>query len=143
MSIDAMRRQWWRSIGVGVAAGGALVFAVTGCSGSQDDAVSSAVEQYAAALQDGDGAQACDILAPSVRSELEQSTGDPCERAVLDEAVVPDGPAGQVEVYGLSAQVRLPGDTVFLTRFDDGWHVSAASCEPTPRDVYDCRVKGS
>jgi len=132
------RRSWWSSsICVLVA------FGATACAGSQDESALTAAQAYAAALADGDGDVACAVLAPSVRSELEQTTGKACERAILDEGVVTEGHGLEVLVFGTSAQVRLDDDTVFLSRFQDGWHVTAAACSPTPRGVYDCRVKAS
>ena len=53
------------------------------------------------------------------------------------------GPVTAVEVWGDSAQVRFAGDTLFLARFDDGWHVRAAGCQPQAADVpYSCQVEG-
>lgn len=125
------------------AAGGLLTLTLSGCAGSQDASALGVAQIYAAALADGDGDAACAVLSPTVRSELEQATGSACGRAVLEEGVVPEGDGDDVLVYGVSAQVRFVGDTVFLGRFRDGWRVTAAACSATPRDVYDCRVKGS
>jgi hypothetical protein len=48
-----------------------------------------------------------------------------------------------VAVYGLQAEVILSGDTVFLSRFEDGWRVIAAGCTPQEGKPFDCLVKGS
>ena len=125
------------------AAGVLLTLTLSGCAGSQDASALGVAQTYAAALADGDGDAACAVLAPAVRSELEQATGSSCGRAVLEEGVVPEGDGDDVLVYGVSAQVRFVGDTVFLGRFHDGWRVTAAACSATARDVYDCSVKGS
>ena len=120
-----------------------VVLSATACGGSQDESALSAAQAYAAALADGDGDVACSVLAPSVSSELEQTSGKACKRAILDDGVVTEGHGLEVQVYGTSAQVRLADDTLFLSRFQDGWHVTAAACSPTPRGVYDCRIKAS
>ena len=83
------------------------------------------------------------MLARSTKSELEQSTGDPCETAILDEAIQALGARIDVDAYGTMAQARFEQDTLFLTRFESGWRVLAAACTPRPSvDSYDCRVKG-
>jgi hypothetical protein len=46
-----------------------------------------------------------------------------------------------VEVWGRDAQVRLGGDTVFLTETDAGWRVTAA-CRPRGEAPYECQVEG-
>ncbi len=84
------------------------------------------------------------MLAHSTRSELEQSTGDPCAEAILSETVPIAGPEIDVDAYGTMARARYEEDTLFLTRFESGWRVMAAACTPRPSiDGYDCKVKGS
>ena len=137
--MSTRRRSWWSCpLCLLVVLGGA-----TACAGSQDESALAAAQAYAAALAGGDGDGACDVLAPGVRSELEQASGEACGQAILDEGAVTDIRDLEVEVYGTSAQVRLTDDTIFLSRYQDGWHVTAAACSPTPRGVYDCRVTGS
>jgi hypothetical protein len=87
------------------------------------------------------------VLARSTLSELEQSSGEPCEDAILDEATRPGvlktNADADIDVYGTMAQARYPKDTLFLTRFRSGWRVMAAGCEArTSVDGYDCTVKG-
>ena len=138
-----MRR---RSRWLGLASALSLVLVTNGCAGSQDGTASAVAQEYAAALGAGDGARACAVLAPSVRDELEQSSGKPCGEAVIEEAVPGEGEnEGNVlvEVYGTSAQIRLSGDVLFLTRFQHTWRITAASCSSTPREVYECRIKGA
>jgi hypothetical protein len=116
---------------------------VTSCGASQDQSVTEAAESYAEALAQDNGASACSVLAPSTRSELEQSSGKDCTEAILDEAVTDMGARVSVAAYGTMAQVRFASDTVFLTRFRTGWRVLAAACTP-PEGVgpYDCQVQG-
>jgi hypothetical protein len=116
---------------------------LTSCGGTQDDDVAGVASVFASALAAGDGAQACSVLARSTRSELEQSTGDPCEKAILDEATRPVGSQVDVDAYGTMAQVRYKEDTLFLTRFESGWRVMAAACTPrSSTHGYDCNVTG-
>ena len=117
---------------------------LTSCGGTQDEDVADVATVFASALEAGDGARACTVLAHSTRSELEQSTGDPCEEAILDETVQPVGPEIDVDAYGTMARAQFEEDTFFLTRFETGWRVMAAACTPRPSvDGYECKVKGS
>jgi hypothetical protein len=62
---------------------------------------------------------------------------------VLEEKLSPAEGVRRVDVHGRQARVRLAGDTLFLARFDAGWKVVAAGCEPQPDEQpYDCMVKG-
>ena len=86
---------------------------------------------------------ACELLAPATLESL-QSDGEDCAEAVTEAA--PEGsPAGEpsADVYGRDAMVRWGGTTLFLARFDDGWLVTAAGCEPRGDDLpYDCSIEG-
>ena len=93
-------------------------------------------------MADGDGAAACALLAPTTRSELEQSTGKECAVAILEEAPDAGGDGGDVQVFGVMAQVRWDGDTVFLTRMPDGWRVLAAGCVPRCEGAVRVRREG-
>lgn len=123
--------------GVLVLAGG-----LTSCAGSQDDAATSVAQLLAAAVAGGHGDDACRLLAPAARTELEDSSGTPCAQAVLQERVGTGDPVG-VEVFDTMAQVRLEDDTVFLSRFDGDWLVVAAACTPQPPGPYDCDIQVS
>jgi hypothetical protein len=61
---------------------------------------------------------------------------------VIAQVPLRGGPVEAVEVWGGQAQVRLAGDTVFLTETPSGWRVTAAACEPRGEMPYDCRVEG-
>lgn len=115
---------------------------LAGCGGSQDVAVSDVAEEFYTSVADGDGAAACALLAPTTRSELEQSSGKKCATAILQETPQAHGDSGIVEVFDTMAQVRFDGDTAFLTRMPNGWRVLAAACSPRPVGPHDCRVKG-
>lgn len=124
----------------GLVVGSAAV--LSGCSGSQDRAAATAAEEFYAAVGSGDGSAACELLAPRAREELEQSSGMPCDRAVLEEGLPADGSVGTTEVYGTMARVDYGADTVFLSEFDAGWRVVASGCTFVADALpYDCRVK--
>lgn len=99
-------------------------------------------EDFYAAVSRGDGAAACELLAPATRDELEQSAGRPCAVAVLEEDVPRAGQARDVNVYGAAGEVELEGDTAFLGEFPDGWRVTAVGCTARPPEPYDCQVAG-
>lgn len=133
-----------RSIGLGasgvVLAGSAVL--LSACGGAQDDPVRAAADAFYGAVTAGEGAAACDVLAPVTRSELEQSSGTTCAEAVLAEGVPSVGEPRRVEVFGTMAQISYAGEVAFLTRFDDEWRVLAAACTPTPIR-YDCSLQGA
>jgi hypothetical protein len=89
-----------------------------------------------------DGSSACLALAPRTRTELEQSTGKPCEQGLFDEDVPAVSAAETVSVFGTMAQVRYGNETTFLTRFQSGWKVLAAGCTPTTAGRFDCQISG-
>jgi hypothetical protein len=123
-----------------VAATGVL----SSCGNAQDDDVARVARAFYSAVEAGKGAQACALLAPATRTELQQSSGTPCDEAILDEVETPVGRQVDVDAFGTMAQARLAGDTVFLTRFDTGWLVMAAACtRPKQPGAYECRVKGA
>ncbi len=118
------------------------VGAMSGCASSQEDRVRTAVDDFYRAVASEDGAAACATLAPTTRSELEESSGLPCDQAVLEEDVPEVTAPTDVEVFGTEAQVQYAGETAFLTRFADGWRVVSAVCTPTP-NRYDCKIQGA
>jgi hypothetical protein len=136
-------RTWGSGIGSGIALAALCVATLTGCGGSQDETVRDLARHFNDALAAGEGAAACDVLTPSTRDELEQSTGKACSEAVLEEPIPAVIGAGEVAVFGTMAQVDYAGDTVFLTRMPDGWKILAAGCAPRATGPYDCTLKGS
>jgi hypothetical protein len=123
-----------RRISIGAGLGGALL-ALTGCaSASQADVVK------AAAVFENPSADAqtrCALLAPATLSTVQQSS--PCSEAI-GHLPLQGGPVRSVQVWGGGAQVKLGGDTVFLTQTDGGWKVTAALCQPRGEAPYDCQV---
>jgi hypothetical protein len=128
-----MRGRWM------LAATGALAALMTGCASAAEPDVS----QVASAFEDpsGDPQARCDLLAPATLATFESDASAPCEDALTD-VPLPGGRISSVEIWGGDAQVRLGGDTLFLTRTDTGWKVTAAGCESRGEAPYDCEVDG-
>lgn len=120
---------------------GSLVLCATACSSTQEGEVEQVAEQLRAAVEDEDGAAACELLSQEAQKELENS-GDSCEVAIMDAGLSPDGRVEQVSVYGTSGQVRYDDDVVFLSEFPEGWKVIGAGCERQAAAPYDCTVQG-
>jgi hypothetical protein len=128
------------SLRVAILACGLL--ALGGCQSAQDADVASSANAFYTAVADLDGTRACTWFAATTRTELEDSSGKPCDQAVLEENLTaPSGPA-VVETYGFMAQIRYVDETTFLTRFPGGWRVLAVGCVPAQSSGYDCQVKG-
>lgn len=95
------------------------------------------------AAQAGNSRQACLLLAPETRHEVEQESGGPCAQALLDMEFPPADVPASAEVYGRQAMVQMGQQTVFLVRVGSVWRVNAAGCTPRPSDLpYDCTIKG-
>ena len=120
----------------------AMVLPVAGCGSAQESGVEDVATSFYQAVSDGDGEAACDLLGPATRSELEQSAGKPCAEALPDEDVPEVDAPLDVRVFGTQAEVRWPGETTFLARFQGGWKVMAAACTPRPHQPYDCAISG-
>jgi hypothetical protein len=130
------RRACWALGGLTVA------LALASCASREADDAMSVADGLAAAVGRGSGADACRLLAPAARRDLEDSSGASCDEAILEEPVG-TGPTVDVEVFDTMAQVRLQDDTVFLSRFDGDWLVVAAACTPDPPGPYDCSIQAS
>jgi hypothetical protein len=120
-----------------VLAAGAVL--LTGCS----SASRPEVEQVASTFEDpsSDPGERCDLLAPATLAAFEQDESAPCTDAIQDLPLV-DGGVESIEVWGGDAQVKLSGDTVFLTETSAGWRITAAACTPRAEAPYDCEVEG-
>ena len=120
--------------------GGVATALLTGCAGSQDEPAGSSARRLLEAAQGGDGAAACEQLAPAARSELEQQSGTACEEAILEEDLGDGSGELVVEVFDTMAQARVGDQTVFLSRYDGRWLVVGAACTPVPGRPYDCSI---
>jgi hypothetical protein len=119
-----------------------VLASLASCGSPADSDASEAARTFHESVARADGLRACAALSARTRSELEQSGGKPCPAAVLEESLPPLGEPVQTRVYGTAAQVGSTGDTVFLSRFDQGWKVTAAGCTRQPTGLYDCQIQG-
>lgn len=119
-----------------------VVAGAAGCAPAQDAAVRTVGGRFYAAYAAADGARACDELAPRTRSALEQSAGEPCAMALLEEQVPHVDRPTRIQVFGTQAEIKWPGETTFLARFDGGWKVTAAACTPRAHKPYECSISG-
>jgi hypothetical protein len=117
--------------------------ALTGC-GTGTGGPSRAVGEFEKALRADDHGVSCALLAPDTQEEVAQSgqPGQSCADAIADEDLPDGGSVRTVDVYGQQARTVLAGDTVFLSRFPDGWRVVAAGCELRAGHPYRCTVQG-
>lgn len=115
-----------------------LLVAMAGCSSGDTGDVDQVTASFVRAVQDGDGATACALLAPTAVEGL-ASGGQSCEEAVL--GVRTGGSAAQVQVWGDEAEVRTGDDVIFLMRLAVGWRVRAAGCTTQPDRPYRCDVE--
>lgn len=132
--VDGTTR-WRLALVLGVGATALL----TGCSSMEQPDV----ERVATTFEDaaGDAEARCALLAPATLAMLEEQESAPCAD-VIDELPLEGGEVQSVEIWGGAAQVRLSGDTVFLTETTSGWRVTAAACTPHEEAPYDCEVDG-
>jgi hypothetical protein len=101
------------------------------------------VERVATTFEDpsADPEERCDLLIPKTRTAFEQSESAPCAEAI-QELPLDGGSVESVEIWGGDAQVKLSGDTVFLSETSDGWRITSAACTPQADAPYDCEVDG-
>jgi hypothetical protein len=119
---------------------GCTVLVLAGCASAQDDEVRRVATQFEDPA--ADPRQRCDLLIPTARAALEEEASAACPEVIQD-VPLPGGEVEAVEVWGGDAQVRLSGDTLFLTQTRNGWRVTAAACTPRGERPYDCEVESS
>ena len=112
---------------------------LAGCASAQQPDV----EHVATVFEDqgADPAQRCDLLAPATLATFERDASTTCSEAIGDVSLA-GGKVRSVQVWGGGAQVKLAGDTLFLTETSSGWRVAAAGCQPQGEEPYDCQVEG-
>jgi len=123
---------------VALVAGATVV--LTGCSATERPAVEDAATTFEDASADPEAR--CDLLAPKALAALEKDASAPCTEAI-QQLPLEGGEVTAVEIWGGDAQVRLSGDTVFLTETGAGWRVVAAACRPQGDAPYDCELEAS
>ncbi|MFC9915540.1 hypothetical protein [Streptomyces sp. NPDC127197] len=121
-----------------------LVLALGGCgsAGERSSDASAAATEFERLLRSADANGLCAALAPETRSELEESEKSSCAEAIAAQEIPIGGAVREVDVFGRQARVVLDSDTLFLSRFADGWKVVAAGCTPRPGLPYQCTIKG-
>ena len=120
----------------------AAVALTTGCSEQSEPAAREVASAFAGAVSGERGARACSLLVPATRRQLEQSSGQRCRAAILDEGVRAAGPVEDLASFGTMARARFSDDVVFLAEFKGGWRVLAAGCSPVPDRPYECLLHG-
>ncbi|WP_234382383.1 hypothetical protein [Streptomyces sp. XY332] len=134
-----------RGPAVAVAAAVALAGLLCGCGASPArlEGARQAGQAFEESLTAADYSRACALPAPQTRRQLEQDEGKPCGPALRGQELPSAGEVRGTQVYGRQAMLRLQGDTLFLSQFDDGWKVVAADCTPQRQDdPYRCSLKG-
>jgi hypothetical protein len=122
------------------------VLATAGCGRAADrDEVRSVTEHFLGAVEAGDGELACGDLSTDTRKALESQEQRDCRDAVGELQLEP-GATERVEVYVTNAKVDLAsGQSVFLSRTQEGWRLSAVGCEPEAGEPaeqpFDCEVE--
>ena len=112
---------------------------LAGCASAHEPEV----ERVATTFEDpsAEPQERCDLLIPATRAAFEQSESAPCAEAIED-LPLEAGTVESVEIWGGDAQVKLTGDTVFLSETSDGWRITSAACTPRAEAPYDCEVDG-
>ena len=118
---------------------------VTACAQPTDsdvDIAQATATAFYAALARGDGAAACQALAPQTRAEVEKSAKSSCDTAISAAGLPAAGTIRSADTFGQGARVVLANDVVFLSRFGSDWKITAAGCKPQPGKPYDCDLEG-
>jgi hypothetical protein len=127
-----------------LAAAAVIVPGLVGCADLQGPDVEQVVLAFT--RPDADAASRCALLAPATLAAFEQDESTGCPQAI-GRLELTGGPVRSTAIWGDNAQVRLgadggsTGDTVFLTRTDQGWRVTAAGCQPQGDAPYRCRLE--
>lgn len=125
---------------------GLIGFTAAGLARQADDeSAADVIDQFAAALESGDGEAACELLTPSAQDDIESSRRKPCERGVLELRAIlePHGEAAEVNRAERSAIVTTKGGSAyFLGETPDGWRLGAAGCERKAGEPFACEVEG-
>ncbi|MFE5659243.1 hypothetical protein ACFQ9H_23950 [Streptomyces sp. NPDC056517] len=122
----------------------ALVACACGAPQARQDGATRAGLAFEASVASGDFHEACALLAPESRQQLQEDEKQPCEMALPAQGLPSGGGVRGVDVYGRQALLHLRDETLFLSQFDEGWRVTAAGCVPEAGDEpYHCVLKGA
>nr|WP_042181407.1 hypothetical protein [Kibdelosporangium sp. MJ126-NF4] len=117
---------------------------LAGCGGSREtDPVLDAAARFESAVASHDGVAACSLLAPEAVRRVNDLRPEGCAQAVPKLSLPTSPLGGQVQVWGDTAQVRAPADTLFLRRFPEGWRIIGAGCRSRGERPYECTVDGT
>jgi hypothetical protein len=114
--------------------------AALGPNAADADAVAS---QFSTALDESNGAAACDLLNERARSAVEDASGSDCAEGILTLGIPASGDPVTSEVYGRSALVETDSDSLFMTVGGASWLIRAAGCTPRENEPFDCLIEGS
>jgi len=130
------------AVRLGGAAG--MLLLAAGCAGLNPGSGEAAAtaQQFHQLLDAGKAGAACRLLAPGTTEEVESDDPGSCAAKLSRLGLSPAAGVLESRAYGREAQVRLEGDTVFLTRSGDRWVVTAAGCTARNERPYLCEVKG-
>lgn len=123
-----------------------LCVAATGCGRGEDrDRATEVAGKFLQAVEAGDAAVACGLLARDTRAALEDEEQEPCGEAIGGVQIDAGTPTA-VELYLTNAKADLDnGDSAFLSLTPDGWRISAAGCKAgdgPPADApMDCELE--
>ncbi|MFP5369741.1 MAG: hypothetical protein ACLGI3_03205 [Actinomycetes bacterium] len=117
----------------------AIALPLTGCSSVQQPEVTEVATTFEDAGVDPDAR--CDLLAPATLAAFEDDASASCAEAI-EQVPLGGGPVESVQIWGGDAQVRLSGDTLFLTETRAGWRITAAACRSRGEAPYECEVEG-
>jgi hypothetical protein len=121
-----------------------MLLLASGCAGLNPGTTeaAAAAQQFHQLLDAGNGAAACGLLAPGTLEEIENGAPGSCAHKLPRLGLDPASGVLESQAFGREAQVRLGGDTVFLTRSGGRWVVTAAGCTSRNERPYLCDVKG-
>ena len=128
-----MPRIRWRALVLGSACA-----VLAGCASAQ----APDVEKVATTFENpsGDPQARCDLLITTALAAFEENEGTSCAEAIGD-LPLEGGSVESTQIFGGDAQVKIGGDTVFLSETTAGWRVTAAACTPQGKKPYDCQVE--
>lgn len=129
-----------------VIATGLVLYSAIGIARSSDDpAAGRTVADFAAALDDDDGARACALLTAEAQDAVESSRRKGCDQGIVElrRFIAPGGAPAFVNRAENSAIVTTTeGDAYFLDKTPEGWRLSSLGCDEIKDKPYECEIEG-
>lgn len=119
---------------------GVIALAACGPARSDVDEAAQVAQRFHEAVASGDGARACELLAPEVEATVAAGGDTSCAAAIAQEDLPAGGDVRRTDVFGDEAMVELASDTVFVARYSGAWRVAAAGCQERPAKPYRCTI---